>query len=107
MIVWFSRHPQFRPYMLGFIPNFLDDADPRDAKAQLDAGYGEHASAGYWQGADQHVTLGHNDALLYPGDPPQPVLAECRLRGERVLFYPHDFVGVVAADGTFSVQRMD
>lgn len=98
MVIWFARHPQFRPYMLGSI--CLDDADPRDAKAQLDAGY---QWGGYWQPAE----LGHNDALLYPGDPPQPVLAECRLRDERVLFYPHEFVGVVAADGTFAVQRMD
>jgi hypothetical protein len=103
-MIWFARHPQFEFEMLGIIPSFLDEADPRDAKTQLDANYGY---GGYWMGAESGVRLGHNDAMLYPDDLPQPVLAETRLRDERILFYPGEFVGVVAADGTFAVQRMD
>lgn len=90
--------------MLGFLADMLDEADPRDAKAQLDANY---RYGGDWYGAERGVRLGADDALLFPGDPPQPVLAEARLRDERILFYPYEFVGVVAADGSFAVQRMD
>jgi hypothetical protein len=103
-MIWVQRHRSFRPEMLGIVPSFLDEADPRDAKTQLDAGY---HYGGFWMGADQGVRLGDDDAMLYPDDPPQPVLAEARLRDERILFYPGEFVGVVAADGSFAVQRMD
>lgn len=103
-VVWLGRDPRFRPEMLGYVADMLDVADPRDARTQLDANY---RSGGYWMGEEQGVKLGANDALLFEGDPPQPVLAEARLRDERILFYPAEFVGVVAADGSFKVQRMD
>lgn len=90
--------------MLGFIPDMLDEADPRDAKTQLDANY---HYGGFWMGVDQGVTLGVGDALHFPGDAPQYPLAETRLRDERVLLYPYEFIGVITADGSFAVQRMD
>lgn len=101
-MIWYQRHPAFRAEMLGFIPSFLDERDPRDAKTQLDAGYGYGRR---WGSA--RMELGPNDELLYPGDLPEPPLAECRLRDERIILYRFSFVAVIEPDGSFAVQRMD
>jgi hypothetical protein len=100
-ILWIGRHPDWRPEDLGFIAMFLDRDDPRDAKAQFDARYGY---GGYWQSGP--ASIDEQDRLLYPGDPPSPPLAEARLRDERIILYPYEFIAVIGPDG-FAVQRMD
>lgn len=104
MICWKARHPQFRPEMLGYLIDWLDDRDPRSAREQLDIMY--HPYGGRWHSEGFRLAP-INEALLYPGDPPQPVLAETTLRHERILFYPHQFVAIVQPDGEFVIQRMD
>lgn len=101
-MIWVGRHPQFHPGMLGFIPQWLDEADPRDAKTQLDEGYGY---GGMWR--NDKMTIDKDDRLIYPGDPPQEPLAETRLHGQRIILYPCSFVAVIEPDGSFLVQRMD
>jgi hypothetical protein len=100
-MIWIVRHPAFHPDMLGFIPSFLDDLDPRPAREQFDANY---RFGGGWISAPAAILP--DDTMTYPGDPPYPVLAECRLRHERILFYPYEFVAIVQPDGSFVVQRM-
>lgn len=88
---------------LGFLPDMLDATDPKPAREQFDMHY-----SSYWQpGAATSTTMGRDGTLLHPGDPPLPWVASTRLRDELVLIYPHDFVAVVAADGSFVMQRMD
>lgn len=103
MITWNARHPRFQPDMLGYVLDFLDEDDPRPAQQQFDANY--RFGAGWTTGKFTIAAI--NDALCYPGDPPQPPLAECQLRHERVLFYPHELIAIVQPDGSFVVQRMD
>jgi hypothetical protein len=38
-MIWILKHPRARYDMLGFIPQFLDDADPRPAREQLHSAY--------------------------------------------------------------------
>ena len=87
-MIWTARHQQFEYEMLGFLPSFLNENDPRPAAQQFDANY-QHG--GGWQPMEGW-TLADDDMLKYPGDPPQSPLAETRLRDERILFYPHAFV---------------
>lgn len=88
--------------MAGFIPVWLSEANPKSAREQLDDGY----KFGGWQ-PFEGFTLGEDDSLLYPDDPPQPPLIEWRLRDERVVLYPHSWVAVIQPDRSFEVCRMD
>jgi hypothetical protein len=84
---------------LGFLPTFLDVADERPAREQLDAnGYG-----GYWE----PQKLLPDGTMTYPGDPDLPWTARAKLRDETIYFYPAAFVAIVQPDGSNVCQRMD
>ncbi len=102
-MIWEMRHPRASIDMLGLIPTFLSEADPRPAREQLDANY---RHGGGWIPHPGFAML-PGGALAYPGDPDLPLLAEARLRGEVVRFYECSWVAVVAPDGSFEVARMD
>lgn len=90
--------------IVGEIPFWLDEMDPRPARDQLDDHY-QHG--GGWMPI-QGFTLRKKDmALCYPGDPDMMPLAYCALRDERIVFYPHAWVMVLQLDDTFEVCRMD
>jgi len=104
MMVWALLHPRMKAEHLGFLPSFLNDADPRSAKKQIDANY----QFGGWQpvGAGKFkLTKGYR--LLYPGDPPQEPIAMTSLRDEVIVVYESDFVAIVQPDDTFEVARLD
>lgn len=89
------------PEMLGFLPSFIDENDPRPAREQFDANY---QYGGYWR------TVGRLDdagVMYYPGDPPMPPIAMTVLREETIYVYPTEFVAIVQPDGSFVTQRMD
>ena len=97
---WLARDT--RPDALGFLPSFLDDADPRPAQQQLDANY---PHGGYWR--SEGASIDDRYRLCYPGDPPLPWIAVAILRDEMILLYPADFVAIMQPDRTFKFQRMD
>lgn len=101
-VVWVAKHPKATPDMLGYIPSFVSDDDPRSAKEQLDSNY-QHG--GGWRKFEGHVM--QPDSLKYPGDPPMPLLYEARLRNERIRFYLYSWVAIVQEDGTYEIARMD
>jgi len=85
---------------LGFLPEFLDEEDPRLASAQFNANY-----IGGWNPFPGFTMEG--DTLQYPGDPPLVPIAYTKLRDETIIFYPYAFVAIKQPDGTFEVSRMD
>jgi len=95
------RHPRATLEHWGYIPGWLSEKDPRPAREQLDTGYisGWHPFEGF--------SMNSQEALCYPGDPPQHPLAEIRLRDERIILYPSSWVAIVQKDGSFEVCRMD
>jgi len=102
MIDWELLQPGLTFTDLGYLPEFVSVDDPRDARAQLDAGYhvgGFRPMQGFWLDAD--------DRLHYPGDPPLAPLAQARLRHERIVLYPYAWVAVIQRDRSFVVARMD
>jgi hypothetical protein len=89
----------------GFIPTFLDEADPRKAAEQFNERYvygGWHPQSGFT------VTKSPIGPVLhYPGDPPMAPLALIALRDERIFIYRHAYVAIFQPDGSFEACRMD
>ncbi len=102
-MIWIARHPQFDPEMLGLIPAFLDEADPRPAREQIDENY---RHGGGWSPQPKFKMLPDGN-LSYPGDPPLLLLAETRLRDELIRFYDLSYLAIVQPDGSFEAARLD
>jgi len=101
-VEWKLLHPRMTMEHLGFIPAWLRDDNPKSAKQQLHEGY----PFGGFQ-PFQGFRLLENNALVYPGDPPQQPLAEASLRDELIVFYPSSWVAVIQKDRSFEVARFD
>jgi len=102
-MIWVAKHPDMTVEMLGYVPDFLNDQDPRPAKEQIDANYGH---GGGWNSFPGFTML-PNGSLSYPGDPPIPVLAETKLRDETIRFYEHAWLAIIQPDGSYEISRVD
>lgn len=102
MIEWEFLHPKMTLEHLGYIPDWLSEANPKSAREQLNDGY----AFGGWR-PFRGFKLRHDNALLYPGDPPTIPLAQAKLRDELIVFYSHSWVAVIQPDRSFEVCRMD
>lgn len=102
-MLWKKVHPHARQYHLGFIPSFLDDADPRGAREQIAENY---AHGGGWSPFPGFEMLS-NGNLQYPGVSPTRLLWELKFRDETVRVYESTWVAVIQADGTWEVNRLD
>jgi hypothetical protein len=100
---WTMKHPRANLDMLGWIPGFLDEDDPRPAREQIDANY-QHG--GGWQPMPKFYYDARGN-LKYPGDPPLTLIAETKLRDEVVKFYDCSWVAIVQPDGAFEISRVD
>ncbi len=109
MAIWYLMHPAMKPEMLGLIPDFIHDDDPRPAARQIDERY---AHGGGWRPMPGWRFIPTDQSLQYlkgddgPEDP-MPVLARCRFRDELICFYPHAWVAIIQPDDSFEVSRMD
>lgn len=95
-------HPRCNREMLGFIPDFLNEDDPRPAKEQFNANY---AHGGGWRPMRGWTRTGWQ--MRYPGDPPMEPLALMQLHDELVYIYPHAWVVILQPDNSFEISRMD
>ena len=102
MLEWELRHSRVTLEVLGRLPSFLSENDPRPAREQLDAGYKKF---GGWKPFKGFTMTARG--LEYPNDPPQPLLAETRLRDEVVQLYKGSWVVVIQPDGNYEIARMD
>lgn len=92
------------PEVLGYIPQFFSDLDPRPAKEQIDEAY---AHGGGWRPLEGWQFYPRTEAIHYPGDPPLMPIAGTRLRDEVIYVYPHAWVNIVQPDGSFEIARID
>lgn len=110
---WVQLHPRAHIEMLGFIPEFLDEDDPRPAKEQFDDRY-----VGGWNAMPGFSVITKNGRmasfknpplLKYPGDPPMLPLFLTKLEhsNEMIVVYEHAWVLIVRRDGTWEAARMD
>ena len=102
-MIWKMIHPKARPEMLGYLPQFLSERDPRPAREQFDTAY-QHG--GGWT-PFHGFTLLPDGSLKYPDDPPMVVIAETKLRDETIRFHECSWVSIIQPDGTYEICRMD
>ena len=88
--------------LLGLLPWFADESDPRPAAQQFGAKY-----QGGWHPLPGFAFHTVSRKLKYPGDPPMNPVAEAKLRDETILLYPGDWVLILQPNGDFEVSRMD
>lgn len=101
-MIWIMLHPRATPEMLGFLPGFLSEDDPRPAKEQFNERYisGWHSFPGFTFDKEKLQ-------LNYPGDPPMVAIASTMLRNEEIILFQHAWVLILQDDGTWDVSRMD
>jgi hypothetical protein len=87
--------------ILGFIPSFLDENDPRPAREQFNEAY-----VSGWS-SFKGFTMRPDGDLEYPGDPPTRLLAWTKLHDETIRVYEHAWVAIVQSDGSYEISRMD
>ena len=93
------------PEMLGYLPSFLNEDDPRPAREQLDANY-QHG--GGWRPMDGWTFDPKTLVIRFPGDPTFRPYAMTTLHGkETILFYLHDWVLIQQEDDSFEIARMN
>lgn len=94
-------HPRSNINMLGYVPGFIQDNDPRSAIEQINDRYisGWHSLKGFHMKENMYLT--------FPGDPPVMPLYSKKFRNETIIFYQHAWCAVVKEDGSFEVSRLD
>jgi hypothetical protein len=90
---------------LGYLPSFLDEDDPDDARTQLDKNY-QHGG-GYRPQPQWKILDMGSMTIQYPGDPALHPLAVTTLRQELIFFFPHAYVLILQPNGDFVCARMD
>jgi len=105
-VIYFRMlHPHVDPEVLGFIPTFVSELDPRPAREQFDEHY---AHGGGWHLMPHWALIdGPGYVIKYPGDRPLQPLALANFRRETICFYDGSFVAIFQTDGSFEVDRMD
>jgi hypothetical protein len=98
---WIAKHPRAHPDMLGYVPLFILDEDPRPAADQIDDRY-----VGGWR-PFKGFAMAEDGSLLYPGDPPTLLLFEAKLRDEVIRFYQHAWLAIIQPDGSYEISRID
>jgi hypothetical protein len=101
-----TQHLEGKPFeltdVLGFIPEFISELDPRPAREQIADNY-----CGGWRPMRGMARNPITSALTYPGDPPMVPLATARLRDEIIYVYESGWTAIVQPDGSFEVSRLD
>lgn len=100
-------HPNVTDWHLGFLPEWLRHAEASGTPTAefLNKAY---MHGGGWQ-PFKGFTLGEDNSLNYPEDPPQKPYVEFSFtdRPEKIYMYDHAWVSIVNPDRSFEVCRMD
>lgn len=102
MIEFQYLHPRGRD-LVGYIPQFLNENDPRKAAEQFNTNY---MHGGGWRPFNG-FRMDENHNLHYPGDPVISPVAIAGFRTELIIVYPYAWVAIKQEDGTFEISRMD
>ncbi len=100
---------------LGLLPDFLHAEDSRPIREQLTARYahgGGYMPVGGWSMTSFTKDGETVSRIKYPGDSVLKEIARAAFplsKGgpETAIFFPYAWLAIVAADGTFSVTRVD
>lgn len=90
----------------GAIPTFLDAADPRPAREQINERY----RWGGWKpftGFKLVRSAAGEFSLVYPDDPPRRAVAFGQLREELIVLFESDWLMILQRDGSYEIARVD
>lgn len=104
MLDWVVLHPRGLD-MLGYIPGFVSEDDPRPVKEQFQTAYAHGGGWNPMQGWE--VVDDRIKKIKYPGDPALEPVAMADCREELICVYPHAWVGIFQKDGSFEIARLD
>lgn len=90
--------------IVGYIPTFLSESDPRSAKEQIDTAY---AHGGGWEPFNGFTMDKETGTITYPGDPPMKPAAIAKLHDETIVVYPYAWVAIFQKDGSYEIARID
>ena len=99
----FIRHTEYEVAdALGYIPGMVTEGIGIPVREQLDANYvaGWHKFEGFTFDKDQSM-------LTYPSDPAIYAIARAQVGDETILVFPHAWVLILQADGSWEVARMN
>ena len=106
-LVW-DFHYNTTPEHIGYIPEIILASDPRPISEQIAERY---AHGGGWKpfnGFKTHVGPDSRITLVYPGDPPYHMIAECvHPNGEHVMLFESAWLMVKQPDGSHAISRID
>jgi hypothetical protein len=103
-MIWVLKHPQATPEMLGYIPQFLSEKDPRPAAEQINENY---SHGGGWHPAKGFTLLSDGNLRGHPSDPPYRLIATTQLRDEKIRFYESAWLAIIQPNGDMEVSRID
>lgn len=90
--------------VVGAIPMFLSELDPRPAREQFHTAY---SHGGGWFPMEGWTFDSVTHTIKYPGEPKRQPLAEATLRDEHIFVYESAWVVILAPDGAFEISRMN
>lgn len=95
--------------VVGLIPDFFSELDPRPAREQAADNY---AHGGGWRPMKGWVlTWSRGDIgkakAHYPGDPPMREISRGMLRDEMIIVFECSWVAIIQPSGSFEISRMD
>lgn len=93
-----------RPDLVGYLPQMLNEDDPRPAREQFHTAY---AHGGGWNSFKGFTFNPEKRTIKYPGDPPHRPVGHTQLRDETIIVYEHAWVLILQPDGTYEIARMD
>lgn len=99
---WEAVHPLFTIDHLGYIPQFLNEDDPRSAIEQIHQNY--ISGWNEFKGFEVNPETGR---MKYPGDPAYTPIAKAKFHDETLYFYQHAWFTVIKADGSIHTARLD
>lgn len=104
ILTWELARVPYALETLGLIPTFLSADDPRPAAEQINENY---AHGGGWRPLRRWKLNVDTREAQFPGDPRIEAIAWTRLRDEHIFVFPHAWVAIVQADGSFEMGRID
>jgi len=90
---------------LGYLPEFLDENDPRPAREQIHENY---AHGGGWRPFTGFAVSADRLRLIAPPDPDMNALALALFHdNEMLIFYEYEWLAIFQTDGSVEIARIN
>lgn len=110
-VTWIINHPR-GVELLGYIPTFIHEDDPRTAVEQFNDRYSHGGGWHPFKGFSLVDEEGKEYELVYPASEDGPAerykaIGVAKLRDEIIIVFEHAWVVILQKDNTWEASRMD